>query len=213
MERRAQEQQRRRREPPARQRHRQRGGPAQPAAHPRHRRARDIRRSADALRRMGPEHRSHRQARGGDRLGRQRLSAGARGRQGGGQALRVPAFGALDAAQPALPRGGQPAVPLAGGARALLRALVPLPHILPGKRRDPAGAAHRQELGAPGAFGERHQRSLPLTAHRVHEEPGEWRCRAAGESHPEVSLHGQAHAAGQRQLAARAAAAECGADR
>ena len=80
------------------------------------------------------------------------------------RAVRVPALGAVDAAEPALPRPVSTPVPLAGAARALLRALVPLPHLLPGQRRDPAGDPHRQELPAPGARGERAERPVPRAA-------------------------------------------------
>jgi 4-hydroxyacetophenone monooxygenase len=59
---------------------------------------------------------------------------------------------------------------------------------------------------------QRAQRPLPNAAVRVHEEPGERQSRAAGEGDAKIPVHGQAHAAGQRQLVARAAATERGTD-
>ena len=146
---------------------------------PGHRRARELQGHAGALGRLGSELDLRGKRVAVRRLRRQRLPARAGSRQGGRQALRVPALGALDAAEPAVPRSGQPAVPLAGAARALLRALVPLPHLLPGQRRDSAGDPHRQELAAPGARGQRAERPVPLAAHRVHEDArstATWRC-------------------------------------
>ena len=86
---------------------------------------------------------------------------------------------------------------------AVLRPLVPVPAVLAGVRRRPAGHAGRPRLAAPGPRRQRDQRRRPRDVHRSGSpsqvgDDAELLAKVV----PDYVCHGQAHPAGQRQLAA-----------
>ncbi len=110
------------------------------------------------LRAVGARPRPARQAGGGGRHGRERVPARARGGEGREAPARLPAVARLDAAEPELPREGEPREEVAARARTLLRALVPLPALLAGLRRAPALPGDRPRVAASRSLGERPER-------------------------------------------------------
>ena len=118
----------------------QRGGPAQPAQAPRHPRARHLRGPGHALGPVGRRHRPRRQAGRGDRHRRQRVPDRAHHRRRG-RARSPCSSGRRRGCSPTRTTTTRSAtgVQWALRAPALLRPLVPVPAVLAGVRRRPAG--------------------------------------------------------------------------
>ena len=180
-----------------------RGRPAQPAAHPRHPRPGRLRGAVVPLRPLGPRRRPHRQARRDDRRRRERLPDRAddrRARSSTSPCSSAPRSGCSRTRTTTRTVG--PGVRWALRAPAVLRALVPLPDLLARLRQGARGGARRPGLPRPAARGQRDQRPHPPDVHRLDHQPGRRRPRAARQGRARLPGHRQAHAAGQRQLAA-----------
>ena len=158
----------------------QRRRPAQPAQAARHPGRRHLRGPGHALRPSGTE--------GADLAGKRVavIGTGASAFQivptiapDGRAPHRVPAVGAVDVPQPALPRPRRRRRPMGARAPAVLRPLVPVPALLARLRRWPAGHDRRPGVAPSRAGRERHQRRRPRDVHPVHGRPGRRRPRAA----------------------------------
>ena len=156
-------------------RHHQRRRPAQPAEDPGHPGPRHVRRPGVPLGAVAAPARSRGQAGRGDRHRRQRVPARARGREGGRAApvvfQRSPQWMVPNPRYHATVSDGEE---VAARARAVLRALVPLPAVLAGLGRPHAVAGGRPGVAAPGALGQRHERDDAGELHRT-----TWRSRSA----------------------------------
>ena len=119
----------------------------------------------------------------------------------------VPAHRAVDVPEPELPREGRARRAVGAAPPPVLRPLVSLLVVLAGLRRRARRGARRSRSGRiRTARGQRDERHHPRDLHRVDRRAGRRRSRAARQGHPRLPRHRQAHAAGQRQLAARAQA-------
>ena len=121
------------------------------------------------------------------------------------QPHRVPAHRAVDVPEPELPRQVGPGRAVGAAPPAVLRPLVPLPAVLARLRH----GSRRPRASTP--TGRDQQRAVSeindMTRMMFTEwitQPGRRRPRAAREGHPRLPGDRQAHAAGQRQLAAHA---------
>ena len=162
---------RRRRGPGGGQRRDQRRRPAQPALRPRLPGPGPLRGGVHALGPVGGGDRPGRQAGGRGGLGGQRVPDRAHRGRTGRAPDRLPTLGPLDVPQPPLPRPGGTRGHLGAGAPAVLRPLVPVPALLAGVRRRPAGHAGGPRLARPEPFGERGQRRRPRGVHPVDGRP------------------------------------------
>ena len=175
---------------------------------PRHPRRGHLCRTGVPLRALGPRRRPHRQGVGHDRCRRQRLPDRAGHRRRGRAASRsssAPRSGC--SRTPTTTRTVGPGVQLGDRAPAVLRPLVPVPAVLARLRQGSRRRTRRPRLARPAARGQRVERPGPPDVHRLDHQPGRRRPRAARQGRPRLPGHGQAHPAGQRQLAADAQAA------
>ena len=100
-------------------------------------------------------------------------------------------------------RGG-PRRAVGAAAPAVLRPLVPVPALLARLRQGPRGRPGRPGLPGPAEGGQRDQRDHPADVHRLDHQPGRRRSGTARQGGARLPGDRQAHAAGQRQLAAHA---------
>ena len=115
---------------------------------------------------------------------------------------RVPTHRAVDVPEPELPRAGRARRAVGAPPSAVLRTVVPVPVVLARLRRRARRRARRSRMAAPGTRGERDERPHAPDVHGLDHEPGRQRPRPRREGRSRLPGHGQAHAAGQRQLAA-----------
>ena len=119
-------------------------------------------------------------------------------------AHRVPAHRAVDVPEPELPRAGRPG--RARGRCGTCRSTgAGTASSSSGRRATAASSATRVDPDYPDQRARRSARSTtldPADVHRLDREPGRRRPRAARQGRARLPGHRQAHAAGQRQLAA-----------
>ena len=136
------------------------------------------------------------------RRGRQRLPDRTDDRRRRRTAHRLPAHRAVDVPQRQIPRAGARRGAVGNAASAVLRPLVPLPHVLPGLGSDHRAFTRRSELRRQRRAGD--QRDEPPDAgglRSVDHRPGRRRRGPARSRDARLSGHRQAHAAGQRVVA------------